>query len=455
MQLFIYTALIVVTTSSFLVDAGLLPSALRYGPEIVAMIAVGIFLTFGMRTGFRGVRPAYWLVLGALATVFIFSAVANGVDAGPIFAALRNYLRPLPFFLLPAVISTQRLQVKKQLLLMLLIALIQLPIAWYQRSILPTGSFTGDYTTGTMLNSGALSIFLISCACVLTACYLRRLISLKFYLPMLLLVLLPTTLNETKATVLLLPAGLLTTFVLAQRGSARFLAVIKGVVVLLFFAAIFIPVYDYYDAGNPSRDGIVEFFSNPDQISRYSTRDADIGDTDKVGRGDAITLPLRVMADDPIHLVFGYGPGNVSDSALGKRFRGEYFSTFQPFLMTLWTIVSLELGLLGFGTLLLLMWLIFQDALALARGDTGLPGALGLGWSGVVCVFVLAFFYKTLMPFTGLSFSFWYFAGLVAALRMQSVVQEGKRIDDANLDDSASRFRRREISFGWRAQRPQ
>lgn len=453
MQFFIYATIIIASTFGFLVSIGILPSVLKFGPEIMAMMATVVFVTLGVRERFRNVRAAYWLIFGALALVFVCSSVANQVGSGPTFAGIRNYVRAIPFFFLPAVLSIQRVHVKRQLLLMLLIAVIQLPIAWFQRTHLPSGAFTGDYTTGTMMNSGVLSIILIACGCVITACYLRKEISLKFYLAMLLLILLPTTLNETKATVFLLPVGLLTVFFLAHRGSARLVAVFKGVIVLAIFASIFVPVYDYYV---PEKDRILTFLSDPEAISRYNEKGADVGDTDRVGRIDSITMPLRAASNDPVRLFFGYGPGNVSDSALGDEFTGLYFARFGPFLITLWSVVVFELGLFGFGLLVLLMWCIFRDSLTLAREGTGLVGALGLGWCGVICVMLFGFFYKTLISNEGVSFLFWYFSGLVVALRMQLVQhQQEQRMVPGQDESSSSHSSQNEISFGWRRQQPQ
>ena len=202
----------------------------------------------GYRNRFQFVRPIYWLIFGALGLVAVCGAVVNQVEPGPLFAGIRNYLRALPFFFLPAVLAMKERQLRVQLLVILALCALQLPLAWYQRMSMPPNRATGDFTFGTLMDSGILSVFLICAACVLTGFYLRRRISLRLYIPLLLLILLPTTLNETKATLVLLPIGLMLTFYAGSARGTRLKNMLLSVIVLAGFMAIFIPIYDYFIA---------------------------------------------------------------------------------------------------------------------------------------------------------------------------------------------------------------
>jgi hypothetical protein len=428
MNLFIMFMIISVTTFGYLASphpegstaSNILPVYFRYVPEIAAVIATSLVVVLGVRNRFQYVRPAYWLVFGALALVFTLSAIANMVEPGPLFAALRNYLRALPFFFLPAVMAFRGKDFRAQLLLVLVLAYLQVPLAFEQRALTSArGGVTGDNTSGTIMNGATLSILLTIVACVLTAFYVRKKLSFKRYITALLIVLLPTTLNETKAMVALLPLGIGVTFLIAETGARRMVLAVKGMVVIIVFAAVFIPIYDYYMVPRTGW-GIVDFFSDPDLVDSYMATGADIGATERVRRGDALTVPFRALGQDPVHAVFGYGPGNVSDSALGRQFDGEYFPLLGIFLQTLWTIVALELGLLGFALLMVLMWCNFQDARVLTRRDSSIVGVFALGWCGALAVMVISYFYKPLIPNAPASFLFWYFAGVVAAQRMRS-----------------------------------
>src|SRR5207253_26736 len=111
---------------------------------------------------------------------------------------MRTYLRAMPLFLLPAVYTFTEAQIRKQLWFLLVFTLVQLPIAVRQRMwTMAKGGFTGDYTSGTLMISSFLSIFLICVACVLTGLYIRKRLPLRRYIPLVCLTIAPSTINET------------------------------------------------------------------------------------------------------------------------------------------------------------------------------------------------------------------------------------------------------------------
>jgi hypothetical protein len=438
MNLFILLMIISATTFGYLAAphpegstaSDILPAVLRFVPEAMAVIVAALVVFLGVRNRFQYVRPVYWLLFGGLALVFASSAVANSVEPGPLFASMRTYLRALPLFFLPAVIEFREKRFRSQFLLVLILAYLQVPLALEQRSLtVARGGITGDHATGTLIDSGILSIFLTAVACVLTAFYLRKQLRLSVYIVALLVVLVPTMVNETKAMVVLLPLGIGVTFVLAERGLRRIVLAVKAILVLVVFAAIFIPVYDHYESDRFGV-GIVEWFTDEHRVSDYMITDASATEQRWVRRGDALVTPFRSFRESgPVHFAFGYGPGNVSDSALGDQFDGYYHAMFARFLQTTWTIVALELGLLGFALLALLMWCLYQDALVLVRRDRSVVGVFALGWAGVIALVVFSLFYNTMINSAPMSYLFWYFAGVVAAQRMRfEVAQAAQRV---------------------------
>ncbi len=351
----------------------------------------------------------------------ICGALANSLEPGPLFSGIRAYLRPIPLFFLAAVYAFSERQIRTQLLVLLFVGLSQLPIAIHQRlTTMRTGGFSGDLTAGTLLLSGYLSIFLVSALCVLTAAFLRKQIKAIVFLPLFILLLIPTTINETKSTVLFLPIGLLVTFIAGSQRGTRLKNAIVGTSLLIVAGAIFIPVYDYH-ANRQAGTSIVEFFSDQKTFERYVSKDADLGSRSGrlVGRTDALLIPLREMARDPTHLVFGLGIGNASQSSLGQNFTGKHFVKFAPFLKSAASIFILEIGLLGLALTLMIDYLIYQDSRVVAEADAGVIGTLAIGWAGVTAVMVLATFYAPIPVSAALSYLFWYFSGVVAAQRVR------------------------------------
>ncbi|MEX2343361.1 MAG: hypothetical protein WD647_10615 [Steroidobacteraceae bacterium] len=420
MQFVIVAMILSVMSFEYLVFIGWVPQLLAYAPEILAIAASAAVVFAGVRSRFQYVRPIYWLIFGALGLVAICGAVANLLEPGPLFAGIRTYLRALPFFFLPAVLAVKERQLRVQLLVLLALCALQLPLAWYQRITMPPGHLTGDRTFGTLMGSGILSLFLICVACVLTGFYLRRRIPLWLYLTLLIVILLPTALNETKATLVLLPIGLMVTFYAGSARGARLKNMLLSVIVLAGFMAIFIPIFDHFITPRWGY-GIVEFFTMEGRVERHFMRGTEMGDRATAGRLDTIMAALSELSKDPSTLFFGFGIGNASDSALGSQFVGAYFEKFSQFPTSTLAGLLLEFGVLGLGLVLLLHLLIFADSLAVARQDHGLPGALAVGWTGTTAVIMLCFPYTELIAMPVTSFLYWYFSGLVVASRMRGV----------------------------------
>jgi hypothetical protein len=342
---------------------------------------------------------------------------------------MRSYLRAIPLFLLPAVCPFSDKQLMQQIKVILTIALLQVPVTIYQRWVVySAGRFSGDDVRGTLVDSGVLSIFLICCALIATGFMLKKRITMMQFVILFFTLLLPTMINETKATVLLLPVGLLTTVVAGSPAGKRLGVFLSGAALLIVFGAIMVPVYDAMEVNSPYRTNkhLMDFFTDEGEMQKYmesKSHKVGVGSTAPVRRGDAIKIPLDYLARDPVHLAFGLGLGNASRSNLGENFTGNYYGLFQSFVILSFTVFILEIGLLGTALVFLLYWLIFRDSIAVARLDPGFRGSIAVGWIGVTGVMTLATFYTATHLFASLSYLFWYFSGIIAARRVQLALQ--------------------------------
>lgn len=399
-------------------------SLVKFLPEALSLLAAGAVFFEGVRKGFPNVGTRYWIALGSMAFIIICGILTNSVGSGPVIAGLRSYVRAIPLFLVPAVFSFTDKEIKIQVKLMLWIGLLQVPISIYQRYVIwAAGRFSGDDVRGTAADSGILSIILICMALVLLGCYMRKQITATRFFTLFFLLLLPTMINETKATVILLPIGLLTTIVAGSPAGQRLRVFTLGVVLLGVFGAALVPIYDWMAEKNPYKNEqhLMDFFTNQEEMNRYmeTKGGAGIGTNHAVRRGDAIRVPVEYLAKDPVRLAFGLGIGNASHSNLGQQFQGDYFDLFQFFSVLSISTFMLELGMFGTAVVFILYALLFFDAIAVAKEDTGLTGSLAIGWIGIVPVIAAATFYTSIHMFAMLSFLFWYFGGIVAARRTQ------------------------------------
>lgn len=420
MQVLVLALLVIATTFGYLKKVGYLPDAAPFLLDVLSIFVLVLVLARGIQSGFRYVRPVYWMIFLAVLLVIACGAIANKVAPGPIVSGLRYYVRGVPFFLLPAVYAFSERDLTQQLKLMLAISLLQLPLSISQRlqNIRMHGS-TGDTTQGTLLNSGILSVFLIAAVLVVIGLGMRKVIKARTAGLLFVILIVPTTLNETKATLLLLPVSVLIVFLVGTRPGERLRASIVAATAVAAFLAIFVPVYDSLIETRAYGTRLGDFFTSEHRVSRYVYSGAQIGNTESVGRLDSIIVSLQFLNEDPVRSVVGVGIGNASRSQLGEQFSGEYLGVLGPFILTSFSMVSTELGLFGLALAWLLHWRVFVDASAISKEDRSVFSGVATGWCGVVALLTAAYFYKSLIIYDSVTTLFWYFSGLVAAERMR------------------------------------
>jgi len=423
MRYFMYLVICAVMLAAYLSDPAvhLLPAPVKFLPDLLSVLIVIYVIAAGSRQRFRLVNTKYWLIFGALAFAVMCGPLINQEAVGPIINGMRWYLRAIPFFFLPAVAQFDDEDLEKMLKLFLAFSLLQCPLAVYQRiSNEAIGIQSGDAVIGTMMDSGVLSLFLIAAMSVMSALMLRGRLGKVWFCILFLLLLIPMSVNETKVTVFLLPIALLLSFVAAAPPRRRLLVGFQAVLFLIIAGAIFVPVYDYYNRGVPGQFQIEDFLTNSAEFDKYMDRKAKVGTEEEAGRSDSLRAPFLALARDPVKLVFGLGLGNASKSSLGSQFTGRYKQLYWNFVLELSiTAFLFEIGLLGTSLVLLLHWLVLRDALYVGKHDPGLVGTLAVGYLGVWTTVTIGLFYATIHLFEVLSFTFWFFSGVIATRREQ------------------------------------
>jgi hypothetical protein len=411
-----------VTTVTYLTEIHVAPALFKYLPEALSGLVAAYVVVAGANTRFRLVAGRYWLVLVSLAIVVACGALSNAVAPSPLTQGCRFYLRAIPLFFLPAIFDFSEANIRTQLRLLLGLALLQLPVSIYQRyTVFAAGRNSGDPVFGTLLISSIMSIFLICCICVAAGMAVRGRISKLTFFVLFLLLVVPTTINETKGTLFLLPIGLLVTLIVGSPPHKRLRVGLPAAMLLLVFGSLFVPIYDYFSVrNNPYPYTVESFFSNKKAVGHYLDQGTDLGSRREAGRIDSLIVPLQTLASDPVQLTLGVGIGNGSGSSLGNVYAGAYYELLGRYTnQSSAAAFIVEIGLLGMSLVLLLYWLIFRDAYVVSMQDSSIVGALALGWLGTTAVIAVATFYKTVHYFESLSYLFWYFSGLIAAERMR------------------------------------
>ena len=226
---------------------GLFDHYLMLIPELlsgIVMIVVLLRLMNGTRVAFDW---RYGVFIVALLFTLAFGWAVQDVPAGAMLAGARAYLKFIPFFLLPAVHRFTPRQLQVQLGLLFVLALLQTPLAFYQRFIeFGDSMHSGDPVRGTVTTSSGLSLLLICTIAGVVIARLRGRLRIGAMLLFAVWLFAPTTINETKATLLLLPVALLVP-ALIMPGKARAVRRLLPLVAVGALATgVFVSAYNYF-----------------------------------------------------------------------------------------------------------------------------------------------------------------------------------------------------------------
>jgi len=434
----------------------ILPKGFVFFPELLSAFLFIFILLKAAHTKSFALHPKY-IILFAIYFIHIISAIIlNGVPEGAIFSGIRYHMKYIPFFLLPAVYEYSDKQMSMQLKVLLMLALMQLPVSFFQRFVQFRGLFTGDEVRGTLTVSSALSILLISTISVLLALYLKKRLSAKHFIVLIFLLFLPTTINETKGTLILFPLAVFTVLLVSAKDREARKKIMLVSTLLAMFGFVFIGSYSLFYIKEEGRGGVMSFFTNPDQLTHYlyrgSTFDPELLKAKKGGEGvvetaheedkqhetriDRMIAPISLLSNEPLKLVFGLGIGNVNHTKK-EVFMGDYMH-LSVLIGATSTVISLllwETGILGLFMFLLFIFMIFKDARKLSNTDS-FSGAIALGWLGVVVIFFMSLPYKNVLEFNTLGYLFWYLSGYIVTTHRRQMYELYRK----NIRERYSRF---------------
>lgn len=392
-----------------------LPGYMILLPELLSCIVL-VIVFVRMIAGVRVVSDRrYLLFLALLATTLLTGFTAQHVPSGAVVAGIRDHLKFLPLFFLPAVYRFTPAQLKAQFVLLMCLFLLQLPLALYQRFIEFAGAmYTGDPVRGTATTSSALSLVLICGIAAVIVLYLRRKLRLSVLIGLISILFLPTTLNETKATFLLLPVALLVPPLFMPRGSKsiRRLLPIAALGALGLFT--YVGIYNYLIQYRQYGQSIGQFFGHGG-FEQYLYTGAAAGGAEHIGRFDSVQMAIEGIDKDPMTYAFGLGAGNVSTSFL-PQFNGEHADYYQRYGVGMTEVTDLlwQVGVVGLFTYLLFYYFVYRDARFLARGDDHIA-ILGQIWVAVMAVMTFALIYKSVLSMNEIGYPFWFYSGVVAS----------------------------------------
>jgi hypothetical protein len=356
-----------------------------------------------------------WLFVAFILACLV-AAVAQAVDPGPLVAGIRGYFKFLPLLFLPAVYEFSDKDIKVLLGAFLIIAGLQVPLAFYQRFVQFSHMMhTGDPITGTAATSSSLTMVLCLAVALVMTLYVYRKIKVSVALVLFCFLAAPTTINETKATLLLLPIAVLGPFFLAHgiEGKWRKAIPVMGICVLglVAFAAVYNILIEARWGGNT----INEFLSTG-HYELYLYRGVEVGDgSHVVGRIDSIILPTVVLSDDWMKLLFGLGIGNASPSSL-PGLEGAYAEAYEGYGFGMTAVGNLiwETGLIGLALYVVFFIFSWRDSRHSTKNAVE-RGWISAWWAVCILILFIALVYKSILNFNELGFMLFLWSGVIAS----------------------------------------
>ncbi len=418
MNFLIFTTFISLFSMDYLANnLKLIPQKMFLFPEAMAVAAMLIVIIVGFSRKRFNMAPKYAIFLIWFILSIACGLIINGVDSLVAISGVRIYLKSLPFFLLPFVYQFSEKQIKHQLYLLLILCLVQLPISAYQRFVQYAGVGTGDVVGGSLgvNTSGVLSILLMFAIALLTAMAIKGRIKTILAIPLIFLLFLPTTFNETKVVLLLFPFVLLSPVFFGPDVKNRIRKLILLSVVGTFFLVGFVAVYDVIQDNKGG--SLVEKIQSGAMFS-YMYKDDKLGKFSQyeVGRFDAIVYATKKIHDTG-NSIFGVGIGNASPSN-SKKLVGEYYTKWYwmvPEKVMLSRIIW-EMGYVGVILFITLLTFVFFDARYLSK-KAGWIGSFALGWVPIVLIVGGSFTYFSIFVTALLSHLFFFYSGYIASTR--------------------------------------
>jgi hypothetical protein len=389
-----------------------LPSSAKLLPELLSAIALVIVVGRLIAGGRIRLDWRYAIFFALLLFTLFFGFMAQSVEAGPIVSGLRFYLKPLPFLLLPAVYPYTERQLRTIFYSLVPLICMEPPVAFYQKYVAFRGLWhTGDMITGTLIASGPLSLVMLCAITAVVILYLRSMLSLIPFVIGVGFLLAPTTINETKITIILLPLVILLPAVFMPPGKRPIRKIAPILAVGGACAVSFLAVYTYFSQFEHGES--IESFVESGAYEKYLYNKGDRYQSRELARVDTVIFAVDFLKRDPLRLAFGVGAGNATQSPL-QNFSGKYASYFGPMGIgqTQVTYFIWEIGFVGLFVYLLFCAISFRDAVFLAKGE-GPFAPLGQYWATVAVIMTIGLAYTAIFTSYELSYLFWFFSGLV------------------------------------------
>jgi hypothetical protein len=414
------TLIVLLLVSIFSVDylAVKLEVINRYSVLIVEVLSliIAILVVWRAVSLRRWEQPGHyvWLMLAFVLSAMI-ALVAEAVDPGPVLSGIRNYFKFLPVFFLAAVYRVTEKDMKLFLGVFLFMSVLQVPVAFYQRFVqFAHRMHTGDPVTGTLVSSNTLTMILCIAIAVVITLYVYKKLTLPVTIILFGFLAAPTAINETKATLVLLPVATIAPFIFASGVEKKWRMALPVLGICVLGMIGFIVVYDTLIASRWGGYTVGEFLALGNW-EWYLYRGASTSQSpDVIGRFDSIELPIQIMSENWMQLLFGLGIGNVSPAFL-PGMEGAYHAQYREFGFGMTAAGNLvwETGLVGLTVYLLFFYFVWRDARRFSKSSEH-HSWMGVWWAKTTIIMAFGLVYVACIELNETSYMLYLWSGLIA-----------------------------------------
>lgn len=295
------------------------------------------------------------LLIIVLVGLGLVSTMANDLTARIAICGFRNYFKYIPLFLALKYLIDDRTFIKRILVFWIVIALVNVPLSVYQflfgeeievmsRYDLVGGVFSAG-------GSGILSLYqIVIISYILLSYQAKPPVRRWCAVALILFLLLPVFINETKITFVLLPLAFL--YVYRDRVARRPFETIGMALLALLLLFSLNRVYS-----RPDQDFGGQSLFSREWVRSYFYDSSYFSEEESLNRLSAVEFAWSNISKDPVHFLIGVGPGNASYSALEGGV-GKYYQR-NPDLNIDMVFLSKILWEYGVGGTLLFFIFIF------------------------------------------------------------------------------------------------
>lgn len=420
MKLLVYLLFIFIFIVDYIIySTGIIPRIFSWIPEILSGFAILLVCIHIAKHRVIYIPTRYVIYFSFLFAFILLGVLINQVQPGAVFSGIRKYFRYAPFFLLPIVYQFNDKEISGFLKVLLAFSFLQLPVAIYQKLVLFRINPTGDVIQGTILDSGRMAIFLICAISMVLAFYLKERISLYKAFFIIAILFLPVAITETTAGIFLLPLAFIVPMVFLQNHKSKLRLMMPvfliGITVFVSFIAIYNLQYSSRWQGNILNTIIAG--KAAESVYKGATEENTTNIPGKamleIGRVDSMILAIKILSKKGVIVLYGAGLGNAS-ATFSKLLGGEYSWVVDEYGGDFTTVTNLlwEVGIIGLIFSFVLLLMIFKDAFKL-RHNKELPGAIALGWLGVILVLGVSMGYTNLISHNAISYLMWFISGYI------------------------------------------